>query len=199
MLKHLLWADSFLLARLHTFFSRSWKRSVSKDVGIRWRGREWGAAPGRGGGRRCKWGRARMTQKYQQRQLTAQRAKWATGSSCSSETASRNNMSNRLDQSKSNLDPQWELKMLITEWKLLQGRKIISHSSTRENSQVLYFTNCSYCIFLSYPLEFHSFNKVIVWKQFHYACKWNILIIWALEHSLYFSQVSWNRTNLVFF
>lgn len=36
-------------------------------------------------------------------------------SSCSSETASRNNMNNRLDQFKSNLDPQWELKMLITE------------------------------------------------------------------------------------
>lgn len=110
-----------------------------------------------------------------------------------------NNMSNRLDQSKSNLDPQWELKMLITEWKLFQGRKIMSHSSTRENSQVLYFTNCLYCICWSFPLEFDSFNKVIVWKQFHYVYKWNILIIWVLEHSLYsgFLKQEWLGVFLV--
>lgn len=112
--------SSFPLARLHTFFSRSWNRSVSKDdIGIRWRGRE---------STRQRWWEEMQLRQSQDGTEASAEATHCTESqvSCNSETASRKNMKNRLDQLKSNLGLQWGLKTLITEWKLLQGRKIIS-------------------------------------------------------------------------
>lgn len=40
--------------------------------------------------------------------------------------------------------------------------------------------------------------KILLVNDSNHVYKWNDLVIWTLEHSLYFSQVSWYRPDLVF-